>query len=449
MLAAGIGTATAPGGIPRYETIRSWSTSTGGERWSLHLSEGVLDIQFHPSGYLLAAALEDRTIRLIDAITGAEFARLKGHTGTINGLRFTPDGARLVSVGADGTVRIWRIKLAAEKVVVDGGQDARGPRFAKVSLDGKSLLALSGATLKLWDLNTHKLLIERYYDRTLQPRATGFMPGNDRVYVYVSRLGPVRADIRVLDVRTGRDLMMFSGPEGGFLDFKLVPKYGRAAILERVRSASDLQIWDTSVGKVIRRFSLTSGNEMEFSPTGGQAAVLSSRIGSVLGDDENPLALYDANTGRLLRRFEAPAQTASPLVFSPDGNRLAAVTNARGITIWDTQTGRKLFSLPDQSSSVAAMAFSPDGTRLASVSSDGEVLLWDSHLGRQMIPLRTSGGPYPAREVEVKGPPSKGAASFTISFSPDGHHVRLDTVTHGPNGLTVRIASWDGTPARR
>ena len=72
-------------------------------------------------GRTLAVAGDATSIRVVDVITARELARLDGHEGGVTALAFAPGGTRLVSTGADRTVRVWAL-AAREPAANDRSQ---------------------------------------------------------------------------------------------------------------------------------------------------------------------------------------------------------------------------------------------------------------------------------------------------------------------------------------
>jgi RNA polymerase sigma factor (sigma-70 family) len=133
--------------------------------------------------------------------------------------------------------------------------------------------------------------------------------------------------------------------------------------------------------------------------------------------------LWDAATGREVRRFGAPAapkdddptalrlgETAAAL--SPDGRAVAlAYRQKDGVRVWDVATGRDLRRLPGEENGAAGLAFSPDGKLLASAAKDGQIALYDLATGKEAARLNRP------RE----GAPTLFLLSGVIpAFSPDG-----------------------------
>ena len=55
----------------------------------------------------LSLAPSDHTIRIWDAQTGAPVGELKGHTGWVKSVAYSPDGRNIVSCSYDNTIRVW------------------------------------------------------------------------------------------------------------------------------------------------------------------------------------------------------------------------------------------------------------------------------------------------------------------------------------------------------
>ncbi len=114
------------------------------------------DLAWSPTGATLATSEEDGSIRLWDGERGTPRHRLGRHQGMARSLRFSPDGGKLASVGADG-LRVW--DLTGGPPAQLGGGPARalawlpdGRRVAVGREDGAvEVMELSGAARRIED----------------------------------------------------------------------------------------------------------------------------------------------------------------------------------------------------------------------------------------------------------------------------------------------------------
>jgi WD40 repeat protein len=104
--------ATSPHPGAAVQDVTVWDIDTGETVATLRgHTGGVLDLSFSPDGSQLATAGSDGTTRLWNAATGEELLVLSGHLGMVSSVAFNVDGSRLATAGADGTVRVWAIEL--------------------------------------------------------------------------------------------------------------------------------------------------------------------------------------------------------------------------------------------------------------------------------------------------------------------------------------------------
>src|SRR5437016_4453976 len=76
--------------------------------------------KFSVDGRRVFTTSDDRTVRIWDAASGKETAKLVGHTGAIWALAVSPTGEHILSASADGTARIWDASTGLELRVLEG-----------------------------------------------------------------------------------------------------------------------------------------------------------------------------------------------------------------------------------------------------------------------------------------------------------------------------------------
>lgn len=70
-------------------------------------TSSVYGVAFSPDGQLLASASLDNTVKLWDVGTGQVVRTLSGHTNGVTSVAFAPDGRLLASASGDKTIKLW------------------------------------------------------------------------------------------------------------------------------------------------------------------------------------------------------------------------------------------------------------------------------------------------------------------------------------------------------
>ena len=76
----------------------------------------------------MVTASQDNTARVWTIGTGRGVATLRGHRNMIFDARFSPDGRRVLTAGADGTARVYDVSLAMPLAELTAFARERKPR---------------------------------------------------------------------------------------------------------------------------------------------------------------------------------------------------------------------------------------------------------------------------------------------------------------------------------
>ena len=319
--------------------------------------------------------------------------------------------------GQDGSDQFGRFRRGPDDPIRDLPPKPRFPHdipilTATLSVDRKTLVALDAeGTINGWDAVRAKRLYRCPAVGRQEPeqRLTASPCGR---FVVVSSRGLPPGPVRILDLRSGRELRRIErgfspsfSPDGEFLACSDGPQLRRWALksgaelprfteaeqplkwttwspkgdmLAASRESSSLiSLWEAGSrpfqGRILESFKDEAPTSLAFSPDGKMLA-----IGSHWGIKFESLA---GPPDQLYRSHEEYAQ--GPLKFSPDGRRMSALSRRRRLLVWETTSGKPLFTWA---------AYELDEGSL-DLSEGGDVAIWIERGGIRLerIPLLLGG----------------------------------------------------------
>lgn len=184
------------------------------------------------------------------------------------------------------------------------------------------------------------------------------------------------------------------------------------------------RMWNAATGKLLRKFVGHSGGVMSvaFSPDGRQV---------LTGSRDSTARLWDAATGKELRRFKGDEVSVDAVAFSPDGRLVLTGGWDQTARLWDAATGKELRRFVGHRLDVDSVAFSPDGRFVLTGSQDETARLWDANTGKEVRQFVAH--PHNDRHIPYQ--------ISSATFSPDGRYVA--TV----NYLETQL--WDTASGKR
>jgi tRNA A-37 threonylcarbamoyl transferase component Bud32 len=290
---------------------------------------------------------------------GTVLATCQGHAVAVYSAAWSPDGARLASVGADRTARVWDAASGGSLITCQGHtQRVYGVGW---SPDGKRLASASGdRTVRVWDAASGGPLVtcqghtQRVYGVAWSPDGT--------------RLASVGLDrtVRVWEAASGALVATCQGHSEAVSGVGWSPDGTRLASASGDRT---VRVWEVASRKLLLTCQEhTAGvNAVAWSPDG-------TRLASASGD--RTVRVWDAASGALLSTCAGHTGSVLDVAWSPDGSRLASSGEDETARVWKASNGRLLFTFREHHEIVHCAGWSPDGRRIVSGGGDALVLVW-------------------------------------------------------------------------
>ena len=154
-------------------TVRVWSAATGKELLVLDRDarssapvRAVIGIDVSPDGSRIATGSADGSARIFDAETGRQLVIIRGRhcigrrLCRVNRAVFSPDGSRIATTGQDATVRVFDAATGRQLRVLRGHKlGGLGTYPVAWSPDGARLLSMAADGTRIWEARTGRQLL--------------------------------------------------------------------------------------------------------------------------------------------------------------------------------------------------------------------------------------------------------------------------------------------------
>lgn len=381
-----------------------------------------------------------------------------GHTSDINSITFSPDYEYLASGGEDGLIKIWNANTGR---VIRTIKAHHSPiTTVKFSPERRFILSVSeSGEILIWNIETGKLQAKM---TNFDSPVSAVTFSGQRKYLVA---GHENGDLTIMSYRTGNklDTIKTYGSKITALQFASDHQHMVSATVN-----GELKLWNIANRRLVKIFQIKDASEVTafaLSPDGKQLVSGHIRPLPYLYTDSpyphHTLRVWDIDTGLLLRTYPGHSWVKS-IGFSTDGQHLYSIDTHGKLQKRHVFTNQVQFFQVHAKGVASPVAFSPAGERLVFAdNSRNRLQMWDiqkarivRHFSGYYAPIYSVSTSSDAKYIVTSGGTLFGQESEAHLWDRisgqmiqtyKGHRHPIHSVVFSPDNRYLVTASWDRT----
>lgn len=315
------------------------------------------------------------SIRETRVIPPAAYRALDGHTDAVRSVRFSEDGALLVSGGQDNTVRVWEFSTLTSITTFRGhGSEVTSVTFLP---NGTTVLSAShDKTVREWNVASYeelRILRGRMLDGHEDAVLSASYSGDQKHILTASR----DRSARTWDVLTGRpELELKEGHEYLASSAIFFPD-GRKLVTAAIDNTT--RIWDSTTGGQVARFDRTG--------RAAAVALAQNKRWIATGGEDKSAQIWDIETTQRIHVLADHKFEVTALAFSPDDRMLATGDFKGHVRLWNVESGELIGKIEGHTGKITSIVFLDEGRQVATSSLDRTVGQWKIPSGKELTSI--------------------------------------------------------------
>ena len=410
----------------------------------------VFSVAFSPTGKQVGTASWDKTGRIWDPSDGSHVVTLEGHSLSVNSIKFSPNGTYVATGSDDQTARLWNPTDGKHTLTLRG--HSKGVTSVAFSPDsGYVATGSDDHTARIWTTDQGDQVVA-LVGHSGSVTSLDFSPKSEQIAT-----GSRDHTARVWDLADGKHVLTLLGHSDIVWSVTYSPNGMRIATASADETA---RVWDSLDGKHVLTLQGHSSSVRSVAFSADSECILT-------GSKDHTSRVWSSVDAKHIMTREGHVYGVSSVTFSPDGQLFATGSYDKTARIWDPTDGKEVVKLESRCTEVMGVAFSPDGKLIATAFGDGTGGIWNVADGHFMLTLESSGITVmqgmafsPNGQCIGAGIGSKaqvwdsvhGKVILTlygnsgiislVAFSPDGKHIATGGDDHS-------VQLWDSTYGKR